>query len=371
MVNQQEEVMATEPLRTDVIDADAHVVESEQVWNYLEASENKYRPQLVTAPENSQRQIWMLDGECLGPKFPSPNEQESAAHMKRFGREVATPVKARELSDVEQRLRHMDQLGIDVQVLYNSLWITPLTSRPDAEIALSWAWNRWLADVWRGGKNRLRWTCVVPALSPKEAVPQIRFAKEHGAVGVCMRPFERERMMTDPFYYPIYEAAERLDMPVTVHLANGSPELFKLMTNEAGGGFSTFRVPTVTSCYALIMSEIPRTFPKLRWGFIEVSSQWVPWVVHEAMRRSLGSAHPVSKDCLREYNIYVSTQTDDDFAYVISYAGEGNLVIGTDYGHGDTSSELNAISRFKAMDDLSPEVKHKILSENPKNFYSI
>ena len=28
--------------------------------------------------------------------------------------------------------------------------------------------------------------------------------------------------------------------------------------------------------------------------------------------------------------------------------GEENLVIGTDYGHGDTSSELNAISRFKA-----------------------
>lgn len=371
MVNQQGEVMATEPLRTDVIDADAHVVESEQVWDYLEASENKYRPQLVTAPENSQLQVWVLDGECLGPKFPSPNEQESAAHMKRFGREVATPIKARELSDVEQRLRHMDQLGIDVQVLYNSLWITPLTSRPDAEIALSWAWNRWLADVWRVGENRLRWTCVVPALSPKEAVPQIGFAKEHGAVGVCMRPFERERMMTDPFYYPIYEAAERLDMPVTVHLANGSPELFKLMTNEAGGGFSTFRVPTVTSCYALIMSEIPRTFPKLRWGFIEVSSQWVPWVVHEAMRRSLGSAHPVPKDCLREYNIYVSTQTDDDFAYVISYAGEDNLVIGTDYGHGDTSSELNAISRFKAMGDLSPKVKHKILSENPKRFYSI
>ena len=166
-----------------------------------------------------------------------------------------------------QRLQHMDELGIDVQVLFNSLWITPLTSRPDAEIALSWAWNRWLADVWKLGEDRLRWTCVVPALSPEEAVPQIRFAKEHGAVGVCMRPFERDRMMTDPFYYPIYEEAQRLDIPVTVHLGNGSPELFKLMTNEAGGGFSTFRVPTVTSCYALIMSEIPASLSQAPLGF--------------------------------------------------------------------------------------------------------
>ena len=130
-------------------------------------------------------------------------------------------------------------------------------------------------------------------------------------------------------------------------------------------------MPTVTSCYALIMSEIPRVFPKLRWGFIEASSQWVPWVIHEAMRRSLGSARPISKDCLHEYNIYVSTQTDDDFSYIISYAGEGNLVIGTDYGHGDTSSELNAIARFKAMDGLSPGVKQKILSDNPRRFYSL
>jgi predicted TIM-barrel fold metal-dependent hydrolase len=355
----------------EIIDADAHVVETEQVWDYLDASERKYRPALATSPENPKRQIWLLDGENLGNKFPSPDEKQSAEHLKRFGREVATPVNARELSDVALRLRHMDQLGIDVQVLFNSLWITPLTGRPDVEIALSWAWNRWLADVWKAGENRLRWTCVIPALTPIEAVAQVRFAKEHGAVGVCMRPFERERIMTDPFYYPIYDEAQRLDLPITVHLGNGSPELLKLMTNDAGGGFSTFRVPTVTACYALIMSEIPRVFPKLGWGFIEVSSQWVPWVIHEAMRRSLGSAHPISRECLREYNIFVSTQTDDDFSYIISYAGEDNLVIGTDYGHGDTSSELNAIARFRSNNDLSAEVKRKILSDNPKAFYRL
>ena len=211
--------------KSAVIDADAHVVESERVWDYLEDSEKKFRPTLVPSPENPKRQFWMLDGENLGPKFPSPDEHESEAHLKRFGREVGTPVAARELSNVQQRLKHMDELGIDVQVLFNSLWITPLTSRADAEIALSWAWNRSLADVWRLGEDRLRWTCVVPALSPTEAVAQIRFAKQNGAVGVCMRPFERDRMMTDRFYYPIYQEADRLDIPITVHLANGSPEL--------------------------------------------------------------------------------------------------------------------------------------------------
>jgi predicted TIM-barrel fold metal-dependent hydrolase len=355
----------------EVIDADAHVVENERVWDYLDASEKKFRPILVTSAGNPRRQAWFLDGENLGPKFPSPDEEESAAHLQKFGREVGTSVQARELSDVKRRLAHMDELGIDVQVLYNSLWITPLTGRPDAEIVLCWSWNRWLADVWRLGENRLRWTCVVPVLTPGEAIPQIRFAKEHGAVGVCMRPFERDRMVTDPFFYPIFDEAQRLEIPITVHLANGNPELFKLLTNESGGGFSTFRIPTVTACYALIMSEIPRVFPRLRWGFIEASSQWVPWVIHEAVRRSLGSPHAVSSDCLREYNIYVSTQSDDDFAYIISYAAEDNLVIGTDYGHGDTSSELNAIARFKALDGLNDAAKRKILSDNPRRLYGI
>lgn len=357
--------------KIEVVDADAHVVENEQVWDYLEAGEKKFRPTLVTLSAEPLRQAWILDGENLGPKFPAPDEKQSAQHLEKFGREVATPIAARELSDVQRRLEHMDALGIDVQVLYNSLWITPLTSRADAEIALCWSWNRWLADVWKLGDNRLRWTCVVPALTPAEALPQIRFAKEHGAVGVCMRPFERDRMVTDPSFYPIFDEAQRLDLPITVHLANGNPELFKLMTTEAGGGFSTFRIPTVTACYALIMSEIPRLFPRLRWGFIEVSSQWVPWVIHEAVRRSIGSPRPISTDCLREYNIYVSTQSDDDFGYIISYAGEENLVIGTDYGHGDTSSELNAIARFRALPDLGAAAKQKILAENPRRLYGI
>ena len=66
--------------------------------------------------------------------------------------------------------------------------------RPDAEIALCWSWNRWLAEVWKLGENRLRWSCVVPALTPTAALEQMRFAKELGAVGVCGIAALDERM---------------------------------------------------------------------------------------------------------------------------------------------------------------------------------
>jgi hypothetical protein len=48
------------------------------------------------------------------------------------------------------------------------------------------------------------------------------------------------------------------------------------------------------------------------------------------------------------------------------YAGEDNLVIDTDYGHGDSAIKLNAISRFKEMEGLNPEVKRKTHSDNPR-----
>jgi hypothetical protein len=39
--------MTVPTVKADVIDADAHVVETERVWDYLEASEQRYRPTLT------------------------------------------------------------------------------------------------------------------------------------------------------------------------------------------------------------------------------------------------------------------------------------------------------------------------------------
>ena len=48
-----------------------------------------------------------------------------------------------------------------------------------------------------------------------------------------------------------------------------------------------------------------------------------------------------------------------------------NLVIGTDYGHTDSSSDLDAINIFRRRDDLSPAVKEKILSDNARALYAL
>jgi len=47
-----------------VIDSDAHVVETEHTWDYMEASDSKYRPRIVTGDDDTK--YWVIDGQIRG-----------------------------------------------------------------------------------------------------------------------------------------------------------------------------------------------------------------------------------------------------------------------------------------------------------------
>ncbi len=127
--------MATQT-QVQVIDADAHVVETERTWDYLEPSEQKYRPLLYASPDDPVSQYWVIDNQVRGLRFPTLAEQTVREMSRRSGRAMATPQEARELDDVALRLQHLDELGIDVQVLHNTLWIAQVAQWPDTEAAL-------------------------------------------------------------------------------------------------------------------------------------------------------------------------------------------------------------------------------------------
>jgi predicted TIM-barrel fold metal-dependent hydrolase len=57
--------------------------------------------------------------------------------------------------------------------------------------------------------------------------------------------------------------------------------------------------------------------------------------------------------------------------YIVQQAGEDCLVIGTDYGHTDISSDVDAIGVFQKRADLASEVKRKILSDNARALYGL
>jgi len=98
----------------------------------------------------------------------------------------------------------------------------------------------------------------------------------------------------------------------------------------------------------------------------------VPYAMNDLSLRHAKQGIPwPGRELLAERNIFVALQTADDIDYIVEIAGEDNFVIGTDYGHNDTSTELRALTNLRDNGGLSPVLADKILDKNPRRLYSI
>lgn len=337
------------------IDADAHVIETDCTWNYMDEEDLRFKPVRLTpaASPGQGQEFWLIDGRV----FP-------------IDKVPTLPVGSCEMLDIEARLRLMDELGIDMQVLYPTLFIAPVTQRPEVESALRKSYNRWMAEVWKKGKGRFRWAAVLPLLRMEKALEELTTAKQHGACAVFMRGVEcGNRLLKDPYFFPLYEEASRLDIPICVHTGNGNPDMMALFAGEPG--FSQFKLAGFSAFHSLVFHGIPDLFPKLRFGFIELSAQWLPHLIHDLTRRFERRGKPLKQNILRDNRMYVACQTNDDLPHIIKYVGEDNLVIGTDYSHTDSSSELEALQRLKQDERISPEARRKIYDDNARALYGL
>ena len=61
---------------------------------------------------------------------------------------------------------------------------------------------------------------------------------------------------------------------------------------------------------------MPKLFPKLRFGFIEATAQWLPLVAADLKRRAGVVGADWKSNVLEANRFYVTCQTDDDLAYI-------------------------------------------------------
>jgi len=280
-----------------------------------------------------------------------------------------TPEDSRDMNDVAARLRHTDEMGVDVQVLYPSIFTQPLTRRPEVERAICRSYNRWIADMVAGHTDRLPWVMAPPVLSMDQALAELEWARRQGACAVNLYPNQHGRLLSDPYYHPLYERASDLDLPIVVHASTGDFGMYELHARESG--FAQFKLPVVSAFHVVVFSGLAQRFPRLRWGFIETTAQWVPYVLHDLARRARKRGREPEQDVLAANHLYVTCQTDDDLPYVLEYAGENSLLIGTDYGHNDSASELDALRTLRAQGAVEPRLLDKILDDNPRALYGL
>jgi hypothetical protein len=79
----------------------------------------------------------------------------------------------------------------------------------------------------------------------------------------------------------------------------------------------------------------------------------------------------IDRDLMARNNLFVACQMDDDIPYLVTYAGEEHLVIGTDYGHLDIGSDLHAHRIVTERTDLDAGVARKIVDTNARALFGI
>ena len=346
-----------------VIDSDAHVLETSQTWDFLDPEFKKYRPMVVAQVGGEQEislqgnlvaEYWVVDGRL---------------HGKERNVDTTTTVESRELQNVSARIHHMDQLNIDIQVLYPSLFLRPYTSNAEIEYALCKSYNRWLASINAQAPERLRWVVCPPLLSMDRVREEVAFGKEHGACGIFVRAFETNRLLTDHKLFPLYALAEEFDLAICQHAGNDNAQMFEFFT---GSAFNQFKLSGVGAFHHLLWTNTPEKFPNVRWGFIELSAQWVPYALNDlSIKYERFRGEKMPENMLKKNNFWVACQTTDDLDYVLSYTGEDNLVIGTDYGHHDTSTEIEALRTIRTNGKIPSTVCDKILDNNARNLYGL
>ncbi|MDX2223359.1 MAG: amidohydrolase family protein [Rhodospirillaceae bacterium] len=356
-----------------IVDADTHVLETEQTFAYFSETDKKYRPSVVRIVGERSGDIplgehaadlWLIDGQLYGKHNLELIEQRSNGEIVPGTLDMRNPA---------ARLAAMDRQGVDTAVIYPSLFLVTAIADADAELALARSYNRWLADVCRADPKRFTFAALVAPRRIEASIAEMEWARRNGACSVMLRGLEGDQTPDQAELRPLLAKACDLDMPICLHIGHGSKAFRSLKVGTGRIDPFTIRAPTLMAFCAILRGDLYKTFPKLRFAFVEAGASWLPFLSVMALkaRRSADKA-AAAREALVARNIYITCEDHEDLPGILPFAGDDNLVIGSDFGHpGDVAESIHVQRDFKARTDIADRVKARILSDNARALYAL
>ena len=126
------------------------------------------------------------------------------------------------MTDPKARIIDMDSEGIDVAVLFGAGLAGTLPALEDAGLAaaLATARNTWLAEYCAANPKRIKGTAALAQQDIEASVDELRrTVMDLGFVGASLFPNVKGRHLGDPYYFPLYAEAEKLNIPMCVHMS--------------------------------------------------------------------------------------------------------------------------------------------------------
>jgi uncharacterized protein len=357
-----------------IIDADAHVEESEAMFERLDKEFRPRRPLPVRLDTDTvygkYNAVWLIDGETYpklfgkgGTIFRTPTLME-AATLKRES------IGAQEITDVAARIRDMDKVKIDTQVVFPSLFLTHTSEDLKLEAALLRAYNSFLGEGVTASKGRLRFAALVPIRDVEESIKEIERASKIGAAAVMLQGMAWDKLLGDESLFRFYHAAADLNLPICVHLGWGCPALTRIF--DASTNFYSAILPVIMGFNSIMSSAAFEKIPNLRFGFFEAGAAWIPFMIKQVRRDN--ARRRLAKDPIDYFQagrVFVSCEPDEDINGIAAIIGEDAFVLGSDYPHGDPSRQEDMVAEFRERPDLAPRMVEKMLSDNPRRLYAL
>ncbi|MBZ5579970.1 MAG: amidohydrolase family protein [Acidobacteriia bacterium] len=217
----------------------------------------------------------------------------------------------------EGRIRDMDDSGIARQIL--SLTAPGVqVFEPATATALAISLNDQLAEAVRRHPGRFAGLAAIAPQNPAEAARELeRGVKTLGLKGAIINSHTQGEYLDDPKFWPIFEAAEALRVPVYIHPTTPPPAMIGPFA-ECGlaGAIFGFAVETGLHLLRLITSGVFDRFPALQIVAGHLGEALPFWMfridfMHRAMVANgrhprIGKLRKKPSDYLKE-NFYVTT----------------------------------------------------------------
>jgi len=220
-------------------------------------------------------------------------DPEVAAHFD--SGESSRPTIRERLDDLSQlRLKEMDQAGIDVQVISHG---APATQRMEPELAVRLARraNDRLYEAIQAHPDRFAGFAALPTPDPQAAADELERAVTKLAFkGAMVHGLTNGVFLDDKRFWPIFERAQALDVPLYMHPAVPHPAVidvyFKDYVKEypsfirAGWGFT---LEAATQGIRLVLSGVFDAYPRLKiiLGHLGESLPFSLWRIDQALSR--------------------------------------------------------------------------------------
>jgi predicted TIM-barrel fold metal-dependent hydrolase len=276
----------------------------------------------------------------------------------------------------ELRIREMDAAGIDMQVLSHGAPSAQKLSGSDA-VALTRRVNDRLHAAVSANPNRFAAFSALPTSDPKAAADELERTTKLGFKGPMIHGLANGSFLDDKRFWPIFERAQALDVPVYLHPSVPLPAVMDAYYKDYAQDFPMviraawgFTVETATQAIRLVLSGLFDAYPRLKivLGHLGETLPFLVWRVDQALSRP-GAKTLSFRDVFCEH-FYITTSgnfSNPALLCCVMEMGIDRILFAVDWPF---------VANKPAMDwmrtvPLCEEDKAKILSGNAKRLFRL